>query len=134
MVWSSVRGNGLSVHAPKVLSLFHSSAPEFISPKSGRKRYQGREHPGSTKLITVEEDETNILEPAAESPKPMEEGTLPEVEKPTQLEDPELGEPSKPEAQQPQAAQGEEVQRRDMSNEKKKVRRIRSNSKVESVV
>jgi len=127
------------VHAPKVLSLFHSSAPEFISPKSGRKRYQGREHPGSTKLITVEEDETNILEPAAESPKPMEEGTLPEVEKLTQLEEPELGEPelgepSKPEAQQPQAAQGEEVQRRDMSKEKKKVRRIRSNSKVESVV
>lgn len=133
-----MRGNGLSVHAPKVLSLFHSSAPEFISPKSGRKRYQGREHPGSTKLITVEEDETNILEPA-ESPKPMEEGTLPEVEKLTQLEEPELGEPelgepSKPEAQQPQAAQGEEVQRRDMSQEKKKVRRIRSNSKVESVV
>lgn len=69
-------------------------------------------------MITVEEAETNIMEPLTESPG---EETSP---KPT---------PPTPEVQSTEAAQ-QVVQQRNMSSEKKKLRRIRTNSKVESVI
>lgn len=95
-------------------------------------------------MITVEEAEPNIVEPLTESPgekPPSVQAVSPE---PT---------PSSPKAQSTKAAQEtpsvqqttpepapsspkaqEVVQQRNMSSEKKKLRRIRTNSKVESVI
>lgn len=75
-------------------------------------------------MITVEEAETNIMEPLTESTgeePPSVQAVSPE---PT---------PSSSKAQSTKAAQ-EVVQQRNMSSEKKKLRRIRTNSKVESVI
>ena len=79
---------------------------------------------GHPKLITAEEADTNILEPLTEA---AGEGKTPVQEVPPEPT------PSAPVAQSPEAPQ-EGVQRRNMSSEKKKMRRIRTNSKVESVI
>ena len=75
-------------------------------------------------MITVEEAETNIMEPLTESAGEETSSVQEMSPNPT---------PPTPEAQSTEDAQ-EVVQRRNMSLEKKKLRRIRTNSKVESVI
>ena len=76
-------------------------------------------------MITVEEAETNIMEPLTESAGEETPSVQEMSPNPT---------PPTPEAQSTEDAQEEVVQRRNMSSEKKKLRRIRTNSKVESVI
>ena len=101
-------------------------------------------------MITVEEAETNIMEPLTEStgeeppsvqavsPEPTPSSSKAQSTKAAQ-ETPSVQAvspeptPSSPKAQSTKAAQ-EVVQQRNMSSEKKKLRRIRTNSKVESVI
>lgn len=103
------------------ISCVSSSAPDIVSTNPTHKNSPTEGGEGDSKLITVEEADTNILEAAGEEKNPVQE-VPPE---PT---------PSAPVPQSPEAPQEEGVQRRNMSSEKKKMRRIRTNSKVESVI
>ena len=125
-------------------SCVSSSAPDVPVTTSTRKHYPIEGGEGGPKMITVEEAETNIMEPLTESPgeetSPKPTPPTPEVQSteaaqgtPSVQEMAPKPTPPSPKAQSTEAAQ-QVVQQRNMSSEKKKLRRIRTNSKVESVI
>ena len=100
-------------------------------------------------MITVEEAEPNIMEPPTESPgekppsvqavSPEPAPSSPKAQSTKSAQETTSVQQTTPEPVTPEPAPSspkaqEVVQQRNMSSEKKKLRRIRTNSKVESVI